>query len=138
MGMTGVAGKVSVARAVVDGFGTRDHERLLSLFAPDAQFRTRVDVIGEPHFTGHEGVRAWLESVDEKYDLFEIVDAEYRSGVGDAVFVSCALRLQFAGERYGMARQVYWVFRVDSGGRVCSFTSFRDLDEALADSGLDP
>lgn len=136
MGMTGVAGKVNVARAVVDGFADRDHERLVSLFTPDAEFRTRVDVIGAPHFSGHEGVRTWLESVDEKYAVYEIVEAEYRPGAGDAVFVSCHLRLQFAGDRYGMARQVYWVFRVDAKGRVYSFTSFRDADDALADAGL--
>jgi hypothetical protein len=136
MGMTGVVGKVGVARAVVEGFGARNRERLLSLFTPDAEFHTRVDVVGGPDFSGHEGVRAWLGAVDEKYDRFEIVDAEYRPGAGDTVFVSCHLRLQFAGDKYGMARQVYWVFRIAESGLVSGFTSFRDIDEALAAAGL--
>jgi hypothetical protein len=137
MGTTGVAGKVGVARAVVDGFARRDHEQLLSLFAPSAEFQTRVDVVGAPNFAGHDGVRAWLDAVDDKYDRFEIVDAEYRAGADDAVVVSCHLRMQFAGERYGMVRRLYWVFRVDARGHVYSFTSFRDLDDALAAAGVD-
>jgi len=134
--MTGVVGKASVARAVVEGFGARNREQLLSLFAPDVEFHTRVDVVGAPDFSRHEGARAWLDAVDERYDRFEIVDAEYRPGAGDAVFVSCHLRLQFAGDKYGMARQVYWVFRIDESGLVSAFTSFRDVDEALAAAGL--
>jgi len=134
--MTGVMGSISVAQAVIDGFAARDTERLVSLFTPDVQFDTRVDVIGAWRFRGHEGVRAWLAAVDEKYELFEVVEADYRPGAGDAVFVSCHLRLQFAGDQYGMARQLYWVFRVNDAGRISSFTSFRDLEEALADAGL--
>jgi hypothetical protein len=129
--------KVRVARAVMDGFAVRDRERLVSLFTPDVEFRTRVDVTGETEFQGHDGARSWLASVDDKYDRFEIADAEYRAGDGDAVFVSCRLRLRYAGDRYGMSRVAYWVIRVDeSQGRVRAFTSFRDRSEALAAAGV--
>jgi ketosteroid isomerase-like protein len=132
-----VADKVEVARAIVEGFAERDVDRLLSLFTPDVKFRTRVDVIGEPDFTGHDGVRAWLAAVDEKYDNYEVLDAEYRPGEGDAVVVSCRLRLRYAGDRYGMSRMAYWVIRVDEAqGGVVDFTSFRDRSEALAAAGL--
>jgi hypothetical protein len=128
---------MSVAQAVMEGFAARDHESLLSLFWPDAEFSTRVDVTGEAYFSGHDGVRAWLDAVDDKYEHFEILDCEYGSGKGDAVFVSCRLRLRFTGDRYGMSRAVYWVFRVnEETGRVRSFTSFRDRSEALAAAGL--
>jgi ketosteroid isomerase-like protein len=136
MGVT-VADRVTVARAVVDGFAARDVERLVSLFSPDVEFRTRVDVMGQVDFTGHEGVRAWLGTVDETYDCFEIVDAEYRLGAADSVVVSCRLRLRYAGDRYGMARMAYWVFRVgEDCGAVVAFTSYRDHGEALAAAGL--
>jgi len=137
VGVTAVADKMNVAQAVMDGFAARDHESLLSLFWPDAEFSTRVDVTGETRFSGHDGVQAWLDAVDEKYDRFEVVDCEYRSGAGDAVLVSCRLRLRFAGDRYGMSRVGYWVFRVEgTPGRVRSFRSFRDHSAALADAGL--
>jgi ketosteroid isomerase-like protein len=132
-----VADKLQLAREVMEGFACRDIDRLISLSAPDAEFRTRVDVTGEPEFRGQEGVRAWLGAVDEKYDLYEITDAEYRAGEGDAVVVSCYIRLRFAGDRYGMARTAYWVFRIDEErGLVTAFTSFRDLDDALAAAGI--
>jgi ketosteroid isomerase-like protein len=135
--VTAVAEKLSVAQGVVEGFLDRDHERLLTLFTPDVEFATRVDVMGETTFRGHSGVRAWLEAVDDKYDRFEIADCEYDSGAGDAVFVACRLSLRFTGDRYGMSRAVYWVFRVnEEAGRVRSFTSFRDRSEALAAAGL--
>jgi ketosteroid isomerase-like protein len=137
VGVSAAADKVSVAQAVVDGFAARDQERLLALFRPDAEFATRVDVTGQTRFQGHEGVRAWLEAVDERFERYELVDCEYRSGAADRVFVTCRLRLQFAGDRYGMARLAYWVFRVDeAAGRVRSFTSFRDRHEAEAAAGL--
>jgi len=136
MGAT-VADRVGVARAVLDGFKARDVDCLLSLFTPDAEFRTRVDVIGSSHFTGHDGVRAWLAAVDRQFDRYEVVDADCRLGAADAVLVCCRLRLQHAGDRYGMSRMAYWVFRVDEDrGCVVAFTSFRDLDEALAAAGL--
>jgi ketosteroid isomerase-like protein len=136
MGVT-VADRLTMARAVVEGFAERDVERLVSLFAPDVEFRTRVDVMGQVDFAGHDGARAWLAAVDETYDHFEIVDAEYQLGEGDAVVVSCHLRLRYSGDRYGMARMAYWVFRVnEEQPAVVAFTSYRDHDEALAAAGL--
>jgi ketosteroid isomerase-like protein len=132
-----VADKVSVAQAVMEGFAARDVERLIALFTPDTEFQTRVDVIGEPDFKGYEGAREWLAAVDERYDTFEVVDAEYQPGAGDAVVVSCRLRLRHAGDRYGMSRMAYWVIRVDENrGSVAAFTSFRDLRDACAAAGL--
>jgi ketosteroid isomerase-like protein len=132
-----VADRVNVAREVLEGFAARDHDLLPTLFAPEVELQTRVDVIGEWQFTGHDGVRAWLSAVDEKYDRFDVVDAEYEVGAGDAVVVACRLRLQHAGDRYGMSRLAYWVFRIDQDrGLVLSFTSYRDLAEARAAAGL--
>jgi ketosteroid isomerase-like protein len=132
-----VADNVSVAQEVLEAFAARDVDRLPSLFAPDVEFRTRVDVLGEPDFHGHDGVRAWLAAVDDKYDRFEVIDAEYQPGGGGAVVVSARLRLQYSGDRYGLSRMAYWVFRVDQkDGRVIAFTSFRDLSDALAAAGL--
>lgn len=126
-----------MARGVLDGFAGRDVERLVSLFSPDVHFRTRVDVMGQVDFSGHDGVRAWLAAVDTTYDHFEVVDAEYLTGEGDAVVVSCHLRLRYAGDQYGMARVAYWVFRVDENrGVVIAFTSYRDESEARAAAGL--
>jgi len=132
-----LADRVSVARAVLEGFASRDRERLPTLFAPEVELQTRVDVMGEWRFTGHDGIRAWLAAVDDKYDRFDVVDAEYEEGADDAVVVVCRLRLQYAGDRYGMSRLAYWVFRIDAErGLVVTFTSYRDLAEARAAAGL--
>ena len=132
-----MADKVSIAKAVMDGFAGRDVDGLLALCAPDAEFRTRVDVIGEPEFRGPDGVRAWLAAVDDKYDLYEVTEVDYEAGAGDAVAVSCTLRLRFAGDRYGMARTAHWVFRIhEERGCVTAFTSYRDRADALAAAGI--
>jgi ketosteroid isomerase-like protein len=137
MGTRALAERVTVARAVMEGFAARDRDRLLALFTPDAEFWTRVTVLDGPHFRGHDGVRAWLRAVDEQYDRYEVVDAEYEAGVGDAVLVSCRLRMRYKGDRYGMVRTAHWVFRVDeASGCVVSFTSFRDRSEAVEAAGL--
>jgi ketosteroid isomerase-like protein len=132
MGTRALAERVTVARAVMEGFAARDRDRLLALFTPDAEFWTRVTVLDGPHFSGHDGVRAWLQ-----YDRYEVVDAEYEAGAGDAVLVSCRLRMRYKGDRYGMVRTAHWVFRVDeASGCVVSFTSFRDRSEAVEAAGL--
>jgi ketosteroid isomerase-like protein len=128
MGTRALAERVTVARAVMEGFAARDRDRLLALFTPDAEFWTRVTVLDGPHFRGHDGVRAWLRAVDEQYDRYEVVDA---------VLVSCRLRMRYKGDRYGMVRTAHWVFRVDEDrGCVVSFTSFRDRSEAVEAAGL--
>jgi SnoaL-like domain len=136
VGVRTVGDRIGVAKAVMQGFADRDVDRLLPLFTPDADFRTRVDVTGEAHFSGHEGVRAWLAAVDEKYDEYEILDEEYQAGRDDTVVMSCRLRLRYAGDRYGMSRMAYWMFRVDDEGCVKAFTSFRDLADAYAAAGV--
>ena len=121
----------------MEAFAARDQRRLLTLFTPDAEFWTRVTVLDGPHFSGHDGVRAWLQAVDEQYDRYEIVDGEYQAGAGDAVLVACRLRMRYKGDRYGMARTAHWVFCVDEDrGCVVSFRSFRDRSEALEAAGL--
>ena len=135
--MRAVSDKVSIATTVMEGFAARDLDRLVALCAPDAEFRTRVDVTGDPDFRGPDGVRAWLAAVDDRFDLYEVTDAEYLAGEGDAVVVSCTLRMRFAGDRYGMARSAHWVFRVDESREcVTSFTSYRDREDALAAAGI--
>jgi ketosteroid isomerase-like protein len=137
MGVKSLAARVSVAKAVLEGFAARDQDRLLALFTPDAEFRTRVTVLDGPDFRGHDGVRAWLQAVEEQYDRYEVVDVEYQAGAGDTVLVCCRLRMRYKGDRYGMARIAHWVFHVDEDrGCVVSFTSFRDRGEALEAAGL--
>jgi ketosteroid isomerase-like protein len=139
VGVTAVADRVEVARAVIEAFARRDGDRLLTLFTPDAEFWTRVLVLSDPHFKGHDAVRAWLGAVDEKYDRYEILDVEYLSGAGDSVVVSCRLSLRYRGDSHGMSRSVHWVMHVDEGvGQLRLFTSYRDRAEALDAAGLPP
>jgi ketosteroid isomerase-like protein len=133
----GTADKLSVARGLVEGFTTRDQARLLSLFSPDVEFWTRVLVLSDHHFQGHDAVREWLRSVEEQFDRFEIVEAEYLTGTDDTVLIAGRISMQGAGENYGQQRAVHWVIRVDeTRGVITSFQSFGDDDEARQAAGL--
>jgi ketosteroid isomerase-like protein len=129
--------RVGIVRAFLDAFARRDEGRLLSLLAPDAQFSTRVHVLPELQFTGRDAVGARFRVVDEEYDRFEVLDASYRQGAGDAVLVTCRLSLRFKGERFGQARESNWLFRVDEErGQVSSIRSYRDPGDAMRAAGL--
>lgn len=128
---------IDVARAMVDAFSRRDQERLVTLFSPEVELWTRVQVLPDKYFKGLDGVRDWLEAVDQEYDRFEIIDPEYTPGGGGAVVMSCRLSFQYAGDSYGQSRSVHWVIRVDEeGGLIASFHSFRDRSEALEEAGV--
>ncbi|MCU1448106.1 MAG: hypothetical protein JWP02_276 [Acidimicrobiales bacterium] len=129
--------RVAIAKAFLDAFARRDKARFLSLLAPDADFSTRVHVLPETDFTGRDAVDARFAVVDEEYDRFEVLDARYRQGAGDAVLVTCRLSLVFKGEKYGQSRSVSWVFRVDEEReQVLSIRSYRDAGDALRAAGL--
>jgi ketosteroid isomerase-like protein len=133
----GKADKIDVARAMVEGFAARDTDRLLSIYAPDAEFYTRVTILPERDFKGHDAVREWLAAADRDYDRIELVDPEYVAGADDNVLMTCRLSLQYRGDNYGQSRIVYWVVRVDQdSGLITWFKSFRDEHEALEAAGL--
>ncbi len=127
---------MTVAKALFEGFAARDKEQLLPLFSRDVELWTRVQVLPERHFKGLDAVDDWLRTVDDEFDHFEIVDPQYKLGSGGAVMVSSQLSLRYAGDSYGQARRVHWVLRVDDGGLISSFRSFRDRSEALRAAGI--
>ncbi len=132
-----MADRVEVAKQLLEAFANRDVDRLLSLCTADADFRTRVSVLDDSHFSGHDGVRAWLAAVDEQYEHYEVVDCEFQAGSDDSVLVSCRLRLRYQGDRYGMSRTGHGVLHVDDGGSITAFTSYRDRRDAVRAAGLD-
>ena len=87
-------------------------------------------------FTGRDEVRDRFGAVDEKYERFEVLDARYQEGAGDAVLVTCRLSLIFKGEKYGQSRKAHWLFRIDEErGQVLSIKSYRDAGDALRAAG---
>jgi len=136
-GVGGKPDKLRVARAMVEAFADRDLERLLSLYAADLEFFTRVTILPERHFSGHDAVREWMAAVDKEYDRYELIDPEFVAGAGDAVMVTCRLSLRHRGDSYGQSRTAHWVIRVDEdSGLITGFRSFRDREEALEAAGL--
>jgi ketosteroid isomerase-like protein len=122
---------------MVDAFSRRDQAKLVTLFSPDVELWTRVQVLSDKHFTGLDGVRDWLDAVEEGYDRFEIIDPTYTTGTDGAVVMSSRLSIQYAGDSYGQSRSVHWVLRVDEErGLIVSFRSFRDRAEALEEAGV--
>ena len=134
-----MADAVDVARAMLEAFAGRDTERLVTMFSPDVDLWTRVKVLEDRHFYGLDGVREWLDSVDEQFERFEVLEPEFIEGRAESVYVSCRLSMRHRGDDYGQARSLHWVMTVDEQrGVIVSFRSFRDRAEALAAAGVSP
>jgi ketosteroid isomerase-like protein len=117
------------------GFWTdRDFSSIAALAHPDAVIDLSRNVFNPAVHRGLDGLRRWIEQVDEMWDSFQIEPEEFIDA-GDNVFV--ASRLSGRG-RGGVEAEMrafsVWTLRE---GKVSRFRGgYRDRDEALEAAGL--
>jgi ketosteroid isomerase-like protein len=88
---------------------------------------------GEP-FRGHDGAREWLAGLDENFERWELVADEFHERA-DTVVVLGKVRARGRGSGVELDQGVGWVLRL-RGGKVYSFQSFLNHEEALSAGGI--
>jgi ketosteroid isomerase-like protein len=124
---------VKALRGSYDAFRRRDLERFLSYMDRDVEFKSLVlEVEGAYH--GHDGVRAWWESVLAVFPDWSptVEDAEE---VGDRLVVRVRAEGRGTGSGIVSERDIWQVADVRDG-RLKSWAFFRTRQEALEAAGL--
>ena len=121
----------------------RGYERLAELRSPDLAFLdSEVEWYGprefpdlaEPHY-GHDGVRRYIEKVNEAFDDYRMVPEEFVDAGGDQVLVFSREggRGWAAGQ---VADQCHRPPRTLRDGKAVRMQSYSDRAEALEAAGL--
>jgi hypothetical protein len=121
-----------LAEACFEALNSGDWEAFLALIAEDVEFTSMVAEAEGTIFYGHDGVRAWWETVrgafeDVRWDLLDI------RGSGDRG----VLHFRMTGTLGGVpVEQTMWQASVLRGGKVIWWAFFRSEREALEAAGL--
>jgi steroid delta-isomerase len=124
--MTGKVGVAAVVARFYAALRANDVEAWVALFAADA---TAADPVGAPVYRGHEGLRAFLSGVLEKFETFGLTEnAVYCAPGGAAV--------KWTGIGRGRnGRTVEFegidVFEVDDHGLIKSLSAYWDAEPVL-------
>jgi ketosteroid isomerase-like protein len=72
-----------------DAFNRRDIDGILALLAEDIEYRMPLDPLGvHPIFRGHDGVRAFYETIWDGFEEFRIEIESIRELPGDVLVIS--------------------------------------------------
>lgn len=108
----------------------RDLPSLLEVVAEDAVLDLTRNVFNAAVYRGHDGVRCWVETVDEMWQGFEIGSPEIRGQTDDQVVT--AVRMAGGGSGSG-EMEVFQVWTVGEGKIVRIVGGYRSRDAALAE-----
>jgi ketosteroid isomerase-like protein len=110
---------------LVDG---RDLEGFLEIVHEDVEFESLVAEAEGGTFKGHEGVRAWWESVGEALGTLRYEPKEMRDLGGGAVLTELVVRGTIAGVE---VPQTMWHAVQVRDGKAAWWGSFRTEEETL-------
>ena len=126
---------VESVKRVIERWNGGDRTPPLDEVDPDIEVHTAIAgaLSGKP-FRGYDGVREWLEALDEAFERWDIEPTEIRER-GDTVVLLGVVHSKGRGSGLELDLATAWVadFR---GGKTTRLRIFRDHDEALAAAGL--
>jgi ketosteroid isomerase-like protein len=126
---------VEIVRGVHRAFNGRDVEAIVAVWDEQAEFMPVMSALEGAVYLGHEGLRRWMQEVDEDWDVFEAHGDEYRD-LGDAVLALG--RWHARGRASGIVLDVQtaaWLVRLRDG-KVVWYRTFSDRAEAFEAAGL--
>ena len=122
----------AVAEAALGAINCGDLDALVAMVTEDVEFTSLVAEVEGTTFRGHEGVRAWWETVRGAFEgvTWELLD--FRGGAERGV-----LHFRMAGMLSGVpVEQTMWQAVKARDGKLCWWATFRTEREALEAVGL--
>jgi len=121
-------------RQATAAFNRGDTQAWLEFFDPDCVFEPQVAVM-EGAFTGHDGVRAFGQTIHEIFDTF-LVDFDEVRDLGDDRLLALGSATS-VGKGSGIEQRAALAILVQfRSGQVVRFTDFGDEEQALEAAGL--
>ena len=127
---------VDTVRSLFPAFNRRDIAGLLATLDPDVEWVPIMAVLEGRVYRGHEGVKEWIEHLDEYWELFEVNAEEFRD-LGDRVLALGRWRARGRVSGVGLENEPgTWLVHLKAG-RVVRLQTFTDRAEGLEAAGLE-
>ena len=122
-------------RRAFDAFNRRDLDAFLPLTDTEVEFATRyMELEGDPHYRGHDGVREWWRDLLAIFPDFSIEVLELHDLGGSGI---AALRVRGHGLDSGVPfEETVWAAAEWRDGKVTRWRNFGSEAEALEAAGL--
>jgi ketosteroid isomerase-like protein len=122
-------------RRAFGAFNRRDLDAFLSLTDPEVELTTRyMELEGDPHYRGHNGVRQWWRDLLAIFPDFSIEVLELHDLGGSRI---AALRVRGHGLDSGVPfEETVWAAAEWRDGNVTRWRNFGSEAEALVAAGL--
>jgi ketosteroid isomerase-like protein len=126
---------VDAAKRIYESRNRGDLDGVLAECDPEVEWRPHLaELSGEP-IRGHDGVRAYLESLREDWESFQH-EPERFIDAGDKVVVLTRAYARGRGSGVDVDQSVAHVLSFE-GGRCSEFVSYYDRAAAMRDAGLE-
>jgi ketosteroid isomerase-like protein len=126
---------VEIVRRAAEFWTDRDFSPMAEIFDPEIVVDLSRNVFNPDVYRGYEGVRRWVEVVDEMWDEFE-AKIEETIDAGDRVFSAARITGKGRGSGVEVSMRTFGVFTVRYGRLVRYVGGYRDRGEALEAAGL--
>jgi ketosteroid isomerase-like protein len=126
---------VEVVRRCYELLTARDFSALVELVDPDVVIDLSRNVFNPARYRGRDGVRRWVEGVDEIWEDFHL-EPEELIDAGDSVFAGARISGKGRGSGVEAEMQIFaiWTLRESKVSHVTG--GYRDRAEALEAAGL--
>jgi ketosteroid isomerase-like protein len=128
---------VEILEQQYSAFNRRDVDAMTKQWHPDGRYRSTVAALegADAVYRGREGIRAYLTSLDELFDGWRVVAAEYVEAGNDRVvsIQHVTARAKRSGVPIDQQLGVVYTFR---DGLIISARAYSTPQEAMAAVGL--
>jgi uncharacterized protein len=126
---------VETVRRLFPAFNRRDIDALLEPLDPHVEWVPIMAALEGRVYRGHEGVRRWIEDLDEYWELFE-VDSQELIDLGDRVLVLGCWRARGRVSGVGLDNEPgTWLLHFKAA-KVVRMQTYTDRAEGLKAAGL--
>ena len=127
--MAGASNSELVREAFAE-WNTGDREAFLRFVHPEVEINVvSSEVTGGTPFLGYEGYRAWVATMEESFEVWELHPETFEER-GDAVVVLGRMHLRGRGSGVELDQEIGWIVDVRDG-RMLRLRTFLKHDEAL-------
>jgi ketosteroid isomerase-like protein len=124
---------LETVRRGIAAYNRRDAEELIALSHPDVCMVPVRALLEGSEYRGHDGVRRFLDDMDEDWTEREVIVDELRE-LGDSVVVLGSFRAVGRASGTEVSHPLAWVAEIREG-RLARMRAFTDQEAALRDAG---
>ncbi len=104
---------------------------------PEVELHTPLgSTRGEP-YRGHAGFEQWIAEIDEQFEEWELVVAEWRASDDGRLFGLGEIQARGRGSGLELNQPLAWLFAFRNG-RLIRYDAFYEHDQGLRAAGLKP